>query len=852
MWPFAVFPSEVLQQIVSFLDAVEITLLDTVVDPITRGRLRNESVNHIHWSYLESDNVVSESARFTKRFIAGASWVPLCFEKYKKIESVILSSSGMKNLEDLSPSRGMLEAWGPKLVELNLNTPFLLISLFSAEYFAKYRPPLDVEHQKHMERTFNMLAEADGLKKEQASPFEPAIDLSTLSNPWLPLSTMLPNLKDLKLLMSEHKGGFFWSAAFIAEYLALLFKSLDQPNLLNFSTNLLNGYHPIILPYLPRSIKHIDITRGVTLLQLFAEDKRVGWHLNDSLLKMLPPQLESILISSGSFPTSGFDIFPHLTSISATFDHDTLALLPDRLLHLSGQFQNNLLTNSSVSKLPSHLTRLHHEGGSGKELTTAGFKNLPKSLLSLILPSSSWDDHHHLGELPPNLTRLTIGTMYHLGAMHLISRSPSPNDLRPLTCFDLMALPDSIQTLQLNASRYNMRVAQGIIPMSPLEFLSAKKFLRVLEINTPFLVDHDSFQHFPMLEKLTLFDSSAITERALISLPPRLYHIRVPIVIIDGSVSTLRMKKIENGVEGEKIDMSHRWNHKRMKEELFDWIRKSSIRAIRPLQKDMKKPFMWLRFKQHSQTVNFRMLSTTLAFHEEQRIIVDFSQNDIVSFLQQPRSTSQNKCFNIPETFEAHLRSLRPDLGNISCGKISFTDECMKMLPANMRSLIIIDGSLLTENCLQNPPFIGLRRLVLKTSKLAHLLAPFLNQFRSLSQLETLPSIKHQNKGFDFLPRSLTTLRMEIDRGNISTLIPSSCLMLLPINLCKLEILHPTELTDNSVVSLPKRLEHLHINSSLVTLNCIPLLPPNLTFIKFGVGLPTSGYLLRRYMASKK
>lgn len=531
-------PIDVLQQIVIYLDAIDISRLDTVLATYARSRLRNELYHRLILSYQrEEQEELQLDAKNLDTLLFSPIRVPWSFSEYKKVQEVSLNNIGSLGV-DLTPSLDHLSAWGRHLRILKVQT-FRALFLFLTPTFKNevYRPSVYANPCDEMNRVWEALRIKDGLPNfpsvansgysltlEQREALYQTPNFETLTNPWIDMAEIAPNLKIFHISMlssfvnggeRDGRGGMLDRHGdrsvpcqqYASDYIGLLWRTLPK-NFEELAQSVVKPFHPASLPHLPRTLKsYISCSHNLPSYHVstLSADERNCFPLKRVLL-LLPSTLQTLVALQPSIDARRVKYLPKgLTSLHATIDLINFNWNPD-----DAEEGDDMLIFNPLSCL-SHLNQLVDLRLQGR-MSSFQFSSLPPSLLHLRLQLCILEDSDQtFSGLPSSLETLEIEEL---------ARQTNLETVLP-TAPQYDQLPHTITHLDIGTKIWRYSFALKEREYQTLNFLKHLKELSYVATYDKIIVDVPLLEIFPLLRRIFL-PNARFTQEAFDSLTERL------------------------------------------------------------------------------------------------------------------------------------------------------------------------------------------------------------------------------------------------------------------------------------------------------------------------------------------
>lgn len=515
-------PSDILRGIAFYLDVIQITLLDQVLSHSARQRLRGHAVEHLEWSLYAPGDEVLKKRRLSESVLDGHCWLPYSLISYRNIRSVHLSTHRMPDYLNLSPKILHYEAWGATLTSLKLDMHHFLFSLLSPLGQSIYQHEPCFSIGENLMRFWKALSVHDNLPMVPSVRHiynaprpvyaHPCPNVSTLTNPWLPLRDILPRLSILHLFISGSSCQLLGDV-YTAEYVSLLWRQLPD-DLVELCHDLTHPTHPAMIPHLP---PNLQIYHSPSVKQNFVSlslDERTDFSFNTGQVKLplptFPASLHTLII-----PATQLD-FPAIESLPRSITK--LQCLPDATVMAPNHLQAPALEpiilpprcliglplDKIVSKLSPNVEHLEDSDWSQSPFT--GWEALTVYPLTHLAICIVRYDALSFSHLPSTLKSLRIQTLLSPSATSrtTFKKALTAAEYHLIDQATLSTLPASLTSLEISLSNLHHRALAHGPDRCSLAALPCASTLCHLAITSPFFIDHSPLLSIPNLDHLNL------------------------------------------------------------------------------------------------------------------------------------------------------------------------------------------------------------------------------------------------------------------------------------------------------------------------------------------------------------
>jgi hypothetical protein len=378
----------------------------------------------------------------------------------------------------------------------------------------------------------------------------------------------------------------------------------------------------------------------------------------------------------------------------------------------------------------------------------------------------------------------------------------------------------------------------------PMPFFQSK-ILRHLKLDISFLLDEHSWQHLPAISHLFL-QNCAITEQGLLTVPS-IEHLRVDTFDLDGRFFKDCHPLDDNLSTYQGIARAFRqWtrthvpalrNHNRFFRFVDPvyippncqlWKTRKDLSKIPASMLDPSMQKIYVSQPYQVKYADIPVLPSTLTTFKG--IVVNFNAS---SALEMMKKFPQSSCrFMFPHSFvqmlqEEHLNAKQAH------ARVDLTDECLSFLPRSLTYLHLQENMpLVTSQGLNLIPSTSLTTLKILNPELALRLYLILPNFRNLTLLVTYIALELDNRGFDLIPASVTSLDLKADVQAERNTFAGSAVAHLPRNLSTLRLRQRCSFDTADVDALPQTLTRLQLTGPSFGLRHIQHLPLSLTHLK--------------------
>lgn len=550
--------AEALEGIVNFLDAFEITVLSFVVNTTARRKIQLQAVDRLEWTLYELDDEKAGKERLSAPRFVGELAVPRSLLEYRRVKEVNLSTYKLPHHAKLLPNEAHLRAWGDTLTSLKLESSHLLLSLLSSIGLSVFRPNFRKKYSENLMTLWRELELHDKLPvvpptsdrwRNPRPPYlHPNPDPSTLTNPWLPLNKLLPNVTLLHLHQLASSNSVL-GEVYTADYLAILWQQLP-PHLEEFSHNVCMPFHPAMVKHLPRQLKtyispHDGSKQAIPQLRTYDErsGESCGYLPQDksqrAVFAALPATLETLMVPTSMIETKELVFLPpSITRLHAktTYNqaHNRTEVVPPAEFHPSLRHLHYTY-NGILDHLPINL-QSWESIANGIPWDLRDVSRMPRGLTSLSLWSTLFDPKVGFSEFPQQLTALKIRILVDKSGGPQFLSYPVKREYRYLlTSTDLGSLPTSITHLSIDPHCKFARETP-LDEKVTLDCIPCKKLTR-LELSIPFIVRKTPTSTLPSLRTMGLLHARFSPE-AIAGMTDLLKsNISLPSQLIDASIS---------------------------------------------------------------------------------------------------------------------------------------------------------------------------------------------------------------------------------------------------------------------------------------------------------------------------